>query len=276
MSGSSRRTSEPAHTRCSTDLTDHPLLTVKAIPRARGPPSGRPGGAQRRQAPGRARGTGRRAVDRLPGESPRGSRTKGCWMVLRTSVCAEPYRKLLDECLDEVAPLVGGREGGMSQREGFIFLSAPGSVTPAHFDPEHNFLLQIRGQEVDERRGLPGRRHRAARGRALPPRRRAQYRVQAGRTARVRARPRQQRLRSSSHAPLGDRARQRRGLALNHVFTPATEDAIVLSKVNAGLRKLGPTDDPGPARRRRTARRCWPGGRCGPRPSVFALETDPA
>jgi len=33
----------------------------------------------------------------------------------------------------------------MGRREGFIFLSSPGAVTPFHLDPEHNFLLQIRG-----------------------------------------------------------------------------------------------------------------------------------
>ena len=38
-----------------------------------------------------------------------------------------------------------GSDDGMTSREGFIFLSAPGSVTPAHTDPEHNFLLQVRG-----------------------------------------------------------------------------------------------------------------------------------
>jgi hypothetical protein len=35
----------------------------------------------------------------------------------------------------------------MFRREGFIFISSPGSVTPFHMDPEHNFLLQIRGQK---------------------------------------------------------------------------------------------------------------------------------
>jgi ribosomal protein L16 Arg81 hydroxylase len=28
---------------------------------------------------------------------------------------------------------------------GFIFLTSPGGTTPAHTDPEHNFLLQVRG-----------------------------------------------------------------------------------------------------------------------------------
>jgi hypothetical protein len=68
-------------------------------------------------------------------------------MVLKNIESDPEYKRLLDECLDEVARLVAAREGGMGRREGFIFLSAPGSVTPAHFDPEHNFLLQIRGQK---------------------------------------------------------------------------------------------------------------------------------
>ena len=35
----------------------------------------------------------------------------------------------------------------MFLEQGFIFLSSPGSVTPYHMDPEHNFLLQIRGSK---------------------------------------------------------------------------------------------------------------------------------
>jgi len=34
---------------------------------------------------------------------------------------------------------------GQHGREGFIFVSSPGATTPFHIDPEHNFLLQIRG-----------------------------------------------------------------------------------------------------------------------------------
>jgi ribosomal protein L16 Arg81 hydroxylase len=33
----------------------------------------------------------------------------------------------------------------MRRREGFMFISAAASLTPVHFDPEHNFLLQVRG-----------------------------------------------------------------------------------------------------------------------------------
>ena len=35
----------------------------------------------------------------------------------------------------------------MFRREGFIFISSPGSITPFHMDPEYNFLLQIRGEK---------------------------------------------------------------------------------------------------------------------------------
>jgi hypothetical protein len=71
--------------------------------------------------------------------------TNGQWMVLWNIEQVPRYRRLLDEILDPVAPLVPAREGAMGRREAFLFLSAPGSVTPVHFDPEHNFLLQIRG-----------------------------------------------------------------------------------------------------------------------------------
>jgi hypothetical protein len=67
------------------------------------------------------------------------------WMVLKRIEQIPEYKRLLDEALDEVEPFVADREGGMTQREGFVFLSAPDSTTPSHTDPEHNILLQIRG-----------------------------------------------------------------------------------------------------------------------------------
>ena len=86
-------------------------------------------------------------LDDSPGEIARGIETNGCWMVLKRIEQVPAYHDLLDELLDEVAPLVAGREGGMNLREGFVFLSAPGSTTPAHTDHEHNFLLQVRGMK---------------------------------------------------------------------------------------------------------------------------------
>ena len=84
-------------------------------------------------------------IERRPGEIAREIASNGCWMVLKNVEQQPEYRALLDACLDEVAPLFGGREGGMEQREAFVFLSSPNAVTPSHVDPEHNFLLQVRG-----------------------------------------------------------------------------------------------------------------------------------
>lgn len=36
----------------------------------------------------------------------------------------------------------------MLKTQGFIFVTSPGGVTPYHFDPEHNILLQIHGSKV--------------------------------------------------------------------------------------------------------------------------------
>jgi len=67
------------------------------------------------------------------------------WMVLKYVEADAEYKRLLDECLDEVQQLSEPLAPGMCRREGFIFISSPRSVTPYHLDPEYNFLLQIRG-----------------------------------------------------------------------------------------------------------------------------------
>src|SRR3546814_18834780 len=32
--------------------------------------------------------------------------------------------------------------------QGFVFIASPVSITPCHFEPEHNMLLQLRGTKV--------------------------------------------------------------------------------------------------------------------------------
>jgi hypothetical protein len=125
-------------------LVDHPLLTLDAIAdladalpiasieRHRADlPVLSPGGAEDVHGP--------------PSETVRTIETNGCWMVLWYLEQEPAYKALLDAILDEAEEYVGGRDGGMQRREAFLFLSAPNAVTPVHFDPEHNFLLQIRG-----------------------------------------------------------------------------------------------------------------------------------
>lgn len=69
------------------------------------------------------------------------------WMVLKFVQKDPEYAALLDQCLDQVRGLSEAIAPGMCQREAFIFLTSPESVTPFHVDPEHNFLLQIRGRK---------------------------------------------------------------------------------------------------------------------------------
>lgn len=67
------------------------------------------------------------------------------WMVLKDVQQDPEYRALLDACLDEVRPHSEPLVPGMRHAQAFIFVTSPNSVTPYHIDPEHNFLLQIRG-----------------------------------------------------------------------------------------------------------------------------------
>ncbi|MDB5702675.1 MAG: transcriptional regulator [Sphingomonadales bacterium] len=78
----------------------------------------------------------------------RGIEQNGSWMVLKFIERDAEYRALLDKVLDELMPIVGNVTGPMLKREGFVFISSPGSVTPFHFDPEHNILLQLRGTKA--------------------------------------------------------------------------------------------------------------------------------
>ncbi len=70
------------------------------------------------------------------------------WLVLKFVETDPEYSDLLDRCLAEIAAVAEPLRLGMDQRESFIFVSSPGSVTPYHIDPECNFLLQIRGSKT--------------------------------------------------------------------------------------------------------------------------------
>lgn len=82
------------------------------------------------------------------GETIRSIETNGSWAVLKNVERDPAYGALLDGVLAELAPLVARETGPMLNREAFLFLSSPGSITPFHMDPEHNILLQIMGEKV--------------------------------------------------------------------------------------------------------------------------------
>ncbi|ODA32698.1 cupin-like domain-containing protein [Planctopirus hydrillae] len=77
-------------------------------------------------------------------------RIKECksWMVLKHVENDPAYGKVLDDCLAEVRTQSEAIVPGMMSAHAYIFLTSPGSITPYHMDPEHNFLLQIHGSKI--------------------------------------------------------------------------------------------------------------------------------
>lgn len=82
------------------------------------------------------------------GETIREIDTSASWVVLKRIEQVPAYAALLGDALHKVEKIVTARTGAMHQLEGFVFISSPHSVTPFHFDPEHNILLQLRGTKT--------------------------------------------------------------------------------------------------------------------------------
>ena len=70
------------------------------------------------------------------------------WFTLLNIEQSEPYRQLVDQLLEGMAADAGLDPATMKRRMGFVFASSPGSVTSAHFDIEHSFLLQLEGHRT--------------------------------------------------------------------------------------------------------------------------------
>ncbi len=81
-------------------------------------------------------------------ETIRSIEQNGSWLVLKFIEQDPVYRDLLHDTLAEIEPSVLEATGRMLKLEGFVFISSPDAVTPFHFDPEHNILLQIRGSKT--------------------------------------------------------------------------------------------------------------------------------
>ena len=126
-------------------LADHPLFTIDAIADLadRLPPE-----SVRRErgdlplANYGSTSTSEKGRRRRPSGTSSAPETR---VSLRDIQQAPEYAELINECLDEVEELVAERQGGMTQRAGYLFISCPASTTPMHFDVEHSFLLQVKG-----------------------------------------------------------------------------------------------------------------------------------
>ena len=129
-------------------LVGHELLTVEALARL----------AERMPASAVEYNLGKLPLGVRPEETPgngltlgetiRTIESNGSWVVLKNVERDTAYGALLDGALAELEPFVKRMTGPMLHREAFIFLSSPGSVTPFHIDPEHNILLQVKGEKV--------------------------------------------------------------------------------------------------------------------------------
>jgi Cupin superfamily protein len=80
-----------------------------------------------------------------PTEVARDIAHNGAWMVLKYVQQVPRYGTLVDELLDQIEPLPDGQP--MGHREAYVFLSGASTMTPAHRDPEHNFLLHVQGEK---------------------------------------------------------------------------------------------------------------------------------
>ena len=91
-------------------------------------------------------GPPRGALDR-PGDVIRNLDENRSWLTLLNIEQHPAYARLMNDCLDEVEPYLAASGGDMRKRAGFVFVSSPSSTTPAHFDIEHSFIMQMHGQK---------------------------------------------------------------------------------------------------------------------------------
>lgn len=128
-------------------LLDHPLFTMEALAQLadRLPPTS----VLRKQGQASIARSDDPVYAAVGGGPPSDSildiERNGLRIVLQDIQQIPEYAEVVNECLDQVEPLVAAREGGMQFRTGYIFVSGPTSATPMHFDPEHSFLLQLQG-----------------------------------------------------------------------------------------------------------------------------------
>jgi cupin superfamily protein len=136
------------HFRIAHRLTDHPLFTIERLLRL----------AKSLPPHFVEYYSGKAAVSQDPSTTPvtglsleetiRNIDVTDSWVALKYVELDPDYRALLLECVEEVRQHSEAILPGTHQLEAYIFISSPGSVTPFHFDPEHNFLLQIRGSKL--------------------------------------------------------------------------------------------------------------------------------
>jgi hypothetical protein len=72
----------------------------------------------------------------------------GSWVALYNVETHPVYRGFVEQVVESVRPIVEREQPGIFNVGGFIFISAPPSVTPFHIDRENNFWLQVKGRKT--------------------------------------------------------------------------------------------------------------------------------
>jgi hypothetical protein len=86
-----------------------------------------------------------------PGDVIRNIEDANAWLTLLNIEDDPGYAELMQTTLGQLesdSPGRRGKHGKMRNRVGFIFVSSPNSVTPAHFDIEHSLLMQVSGAKT--------------------------------------------------------------------------------------------------------------------------------
>jgi hypothetical protein len=138
-------------TRIRHDFHEHPLLALPALAalaRRLGPTK-----QCRFIRPGTKMGDG---FDHAP-QSPDGRdiddvfariEEPGSWVALYNVETDPEYGAFLEEVVGSVRERIDAEQPGIFHVGGFIFISAPPSVTPFHIDRENNFWLQVAGRKT--------------------------------------------------------------------------------------------------------------------------------
>lgn len=133
--------------RLTHDLTGHPLLAPEALIALAARMRPQDALCFRGDVPVGVEGGGAPKNGLTVAETVRGIERNKSWMVLKAIEQDPEYSALLDDLLREIGGIALPATGPKLRREAFVFVSSPGSITPFHFDPEHNILLQIAGEK---------------------------------------------------------------------------------------------------------------------------------
>lgn len=128
-------------------LAYHPLLTLDALAALAGDLPETAIEYNRGDLPigvnGKPGGTGLTIADTI-----RHIATSNSWAALKNIEQLPAYNALLRSLLGQLRTEIAVKTGAMLRPQGFVFISSPNAVTPYHFDPEHNILLQLSGTKV--------------------------------------------------------------------------------------------------------------------------------